>query len=177
METWSADAFEMTYSKFVLQDHLVCFLGGTLALGSYNGMPEDHLELGKELTRTCYEMYNKMPTKLSPEIVFFNQAEGAAEDLIVKVGISYDLSHSPTKPTKLPVRPLKTQIGLGNCPVWWKSSLCAQWVAKDPRFLHADSEDSSQTGWMPRLIWVLAGCTSHFVGFVMLCLISDFRVL
>ena len=27
-----------------------------------------------------------------------------------------------------------------------------QWVAKDPRFLHADSEDSDQTGRMPRLI-------------------------
>ena len=63
----------------------MCFLGGTLALGTLNGMPEDHLELGKELTKTCYEMYNRMPTKLSPEIVFFNQAEGAAEDLIVKV--------------------------------------------------------------------------------------------
>ena len=36
---------------------------------------------------------------------------------------------------------------------------CAQWVAKDPSFLHADSEDSDQTGWMTRLIWVFAGCT------------------
>ena len=27
-----------------------------------------------------------------------------------------------------------------------------QWVAKDPSFLHADSEDSDQTGRMPRLI-------------------------
>ena len=33
-----------------------------------------------------------------------------------------------------------------------KSSLCAQWVAKDPMLLHADNEDSDQTGWMPRLI-------------------------
>ena len=33
-----------------------------------------------------------------------------------------------------------------------QSSLCAQWVAKDPRFLHVDSEDSDQTGRMPRLI-------------------------
>ena len=33
-----------------------------------------------------------------------------------------------------------------------QSSLCAQWVAKGPRFLHADSEDSDQTGWIPRLI-------------------------
>ena len=40
-----------------------------------------------------------------------------------------------------------------------QSSLCAQWVAKDQRFLHADSEDTDQTGRMPRLIWVFAGCT------------------
>ena len=33
---------------------------------------------------------------------------------------------------------------------------CAQWVAKNPSFLHADREDSDQTGWM-RLIWVFAG--------------------
>ena len=29
---------------------------------------------------------------------------------------------------------------------------CAQWVAKDQSFLYADSEDSDQTGRMPRLI-------------------------
>ena len=45
--------------------------------------------------------------------------------------------------------PAKTQIRLGICPVWSESSLCAQWVAKDPSFLHADSEDSDQTGRMP----------------------------
>ena len=44
-------------------------------------------------------------------------------------------------------------------PVWSESSLCDQWVAKDPRFLHADSKDSDQTGRMPRLIWVFAGRT------------------
>ena len=58
------------------------------------------------------------------------------------------------------VRPAKTQISLGIRPVWSESSLCAQWVAKNPSFLHADSEDSDQTGLMPRLIWVLAGRTA-----------------
>ena len=48
------------------------------------------------------------------------------------------------------VRPAKTQISLGIRPVWSESSLCAQWIAKDPSFLHADSED-----W----IWVFAGRT------------------
>ena len=51
-------------------------------------------------------------------------------------------------------------------PVWSESSLCASWVAKDPSFLHAGSEDSDQTGRMPRLNWVFAGCTCHFAGFV-----------
>ena len=57
-----------------------------------------------------------------------------------------------TKPTKWHVRPAKTQINLGIHPVWSESSLCTQWVAKDPSLLHADSEDSDQTGRMPRLI-------------------------
>ena len=29
----------------------------------------------------------------------------------------------------------------------------------------AHSEDACQTGWMPRLIWVFAGCTDHFACF------------
>ena len=56
------------------------------------------------------------------------------------------------KTNKMSVRPMKTQISLGIHPVWSESSLCAQWVGKDPRFLHADSED-----W---LVW------AEFVGFV-----------
>ena len=57
------------------------------------------------------------------------------------------------------VRPAKTRISLGIRPVWSESSLYAQWVAKDPSFLHVDSEDADQTGRMPRLIWVFAGLT------------------
>ena len=54
------------------------------------------------------------------------------------------------------VRRAKNQISLGIRPVWSESSLCALWVAKDPRFLHAERGDSDQTGRMPRLIWVFA---------------------
>ena len=45
-------------------------------------------------------------------------------------------------------------------------------VAKDQNFPHADSEDTDQTGWMPRLIWIFTGRTCHFVGFAMRGLIS-----
>ena len=80
------------------------------------------------------------------------------------------MSRLVTKPTKWHVCRAKTQISRGIhvvCrPVWSESLLCAQWVAKETSFLQADSEDSDQTGWMPRLIWVFAGRTCHFVGFV-----------
>ena len=69
------------------------------------------------------------------------------------------LSRLTTIQTKWYVRPAKTHISLDIRPIWSESSLCAQWVAKDPSFLHADSEDSDQTGRMPRLIWVFAGRT------------------
>ena len=58
-----------------------------------------------------------------------------------------------------------------------QSSLCAHWLAKDPSFLHADSEDSDHTGRMPRLIWVFTGRTYHCVGFVMRRLKRSFGLL
>ena len=77
---------------------------------------------------------------------------------IVHIANKYEPPHEKT--SKMNVHPAKTQISLGICPVWSGSSLCTQWVAKDPSFLHADSEDSDQTGRMPRLIWVFAGRTT-----------------
>ena len=92
-----------------------------------------------------------------------------------------DLSHTMAIPAEWHVRPEKTQISLGIRPVWSESSLCAHWVAKDPRYLYADSEDPDQIGWLPRLIWLFAGRISiktyvvgihyNFVVFVVLWLI------
>ena len=80
------------------------------------------------------------------------------------------------------VCPAKTQISLslGIRPVWSETLLCAQWEAKEPKFLHVDSEDSVRTWRMPRPIWVSAGRIYHFVDFVVLRLIltlSDFSLL
>ena len=71
------------------------------------------------------------------------------------------INHLMRKPIKWPVRPVKTQISLGICPVWSESSLCAKWIAEVPMCLHADSQDSDQTWWMPRLIWVFPGHTGQ----------------
>ena len=48
------------------------------------------------------------------------------------------------KTNKISVRPAKTQISLGIRAVWSESSLCVQLTAKDPSFLHVDSEESDQ---------------------------------
>ena len=80
------------------------------------------------------------------------------------------MSRHMTKPTKWHMHPAKTQIRLG---IWSVSSLCTQWVAEGPSFLHTDSKDTDQTqggcpGWSKSL---LGG--RHFVGFVMWWLILD----
>ena len=72
-----------------------------------------------------------------------------------------------TKPKQWHVRPTKTQISLGIRPVWSESLLSA-WRKLGALATHSvQSEDSDQTGQMPRLIWVFARRTFHFVGFVM----------
>ena len=75
-----------------------------------------------------------------------------------------------TKPTKWPVHPAKTQISLSIRPVWSESSLCAQGITKDPRFLRVNSKDSNQTERMPRLNWIFGG-RSHLGGFAILRII------
>ena len=68
-----------------------------------------------------------------------------------------DVSQRMTNPTKWHVRPAKTQISLGIRPVWSESSQSA-WRKLGSLTIHwAQSEDSDQTGWMPRLIWVFPG--------------------
>ena len=80
------------------------------------------------------------------------------------------------KTNKVTVCPTKTPISLGIRPVWSESSLSA-WRKLRPLGTHsAHSEDSDQTGRMPRLIWVFAGRTCHFVGFVMRRLILSVHI-
>ena len=67
----------------------------------------------------------------------------------------------------LGIRPAKTQISLGIRPVWSESSMYAYWVAKDPRFLHADSEDSGSDWADAQADLSLRWAHTHFVGFVM----------
>ena len=57
------------------------------------------------------------------------------------------------------------KISVGIRPVWSEFSLSA-WRKLGSLTTHwAHSEDSDQTGRVPRLIWDFAGRTCHFVGF------------
>ena len=70
--------FDIFYLKvtiiiIIIKEHLACFLPGTLALGYMNGLASSHLDLAKDLIKTCYAMYSQTPLHLSPEIVNFAQ--------------------------------------------------------------------------------------------------------
>jgi len=52
-------------------DHLVCFLPGTLALGTLYGAPKWHLTLAESVIRTCVAMYHTT-SQLAPEIIKFS---------------------------------------------------------------------------------------------------------
>lgn len=64
-------------------DHLVCFLPGTLALGTRYGAPAADLDLAAELMQTCMAMYRATPTGLAPEIVYFNEQPGSTDDITI----------------------------------------------------------------------------------------------
>ena len=72
-------------------DHLTCYLPGTLLLGYKNGMPESHKTLAVELLETCYQTYTKQPTKLAPEISYFNLAGESENDIYVKTNDAHNL--------------------------------------------------------------------------------------
>ena len=100
------------------------------------------------LTKKCLSLIKYV-------IILRLRCEALYNDQTIRQDATFEPRHDKTN--KVTVRRAKTQISLGIRPVWSESSLYAQWVAKDPSFLHADSEDSDQTGWMTRLIWVFAG--------------------
>ncbi|KAH9508774.1 Endoplasmic reticulum mannosyl-oligosaccharide 1,2-alpha-mannosidase [Bulinus truncatus] len=87
-------------------DHLACFYPGTLALAYHNGLGDEYLENAKEVLNTCWETYNRMPTRLSPEITYFNLAEGVSDDLIVKPLDAHNLLRPETVESMFSLLPL-----------------------------------------------------------------------
>ncbi|KAF7732164.1 mannosyl-oligosaccharide alpha-1,2-mannosidase [Apophysomyces ossiformis] len=91
-------------------DHLVCFMAGSLALGATEGLTvankppmndrdKGDLELGKKITRTCYEMYNFTATGLASEIVYFNNNPASSlddPDMSIKLADRHNLLRPET---------------------------------------------------------------------------------
>lgn len=100
-------------------DHLVCFMGGLLAMGATEGLPisvaqkkpfwdskrAEDWELAQELTNTCYQMYHQISSGLAPEIVVFNDKymgstadwwQSASGDFYVKPADSHNLQRPET---------------------------------------------------------------------------------
>lgn len=73
-------------------DHLVCFMGGALALGAYTDprgldspRAQRDLKTAKALTYTCYQMYAKQKTGIAPEFVQFT----GGDDMTVGYGAPF----------------------------------------------------------------------------------------
>ena len=93
-----------------------------------------------------------------------NKRNMEVNDLII---IWKKMSRLMSKQTMWPVRPAKTQISLGIRPVWsvFAVRLKKAWVLRNP--LRAQIRLGGYLAHMHYAIWVFAGRTSHFVGFVM----------
>ena len=64
------------------------------------------------------------------------------------------------------VRPAKIQISLCIRTVWLESHVGIFWITKDAMFLQADNENSDETSWVRRIIWVCVGRTCQKVHFL-----------
>lgn len=54
------------------------------------------MKLAEELTYTCYQMYRRMPTGLSPEVAGMNLNPAGADDLFVTFGTQHNLQRPET---------------------------------------------------------------------------------
>ena len=65
-DVWCAPA-ACSGAPYHKMDHLACFTPGMLALGAKYGAvtgakAEQYMQLGRNLTETCYQMYARQPT-------------------------------------------------------------------------------------------------------------------
>ena len=56
------------------------------------------------------------------------------------------------KSNKMKCAPSEDSDQPGHSPSLIRVFAVSHWVAKEPWFLHADSEDSDQTGWIPNVM-------------------------
>ena len=109
----------------------------------YNQIPYSALKTKREITYYKHWQQFTKGTCDKPNEQFFPR------QVVIQLPKIYSNNEPPhDKTIKMSVHPAKTQVSLGSHPAWSESSLCAQRIATDPSFLHADIKDSDQTGRM-----------------------------
>ena len=92
------------------------------------------------------------------------------EKTLIQSGLNlkYSWVYEPPrdKTTTWFVLPAKSQISLGFRPVWSQSSLCAQWVAKDPSFFMRTAKTLIRLGRCPS--WSESSLGAHAILLVLL---------
>eukprot|EP00746_Dinoflagellata_sp_MGD_P165945 gnl/MRDRNA2_/MRDRNA2_95517_c0_seq1.p1 gnl/MRDRNA2_/MRDRNA2_95517_c0~~gnl/MRDRNA2_/MRDRNA2_95517_c0_seq1.p1 ORF type:complete len:717 (+),score=131.82 gnl/MRDRNA2_/MRDRNA2_95517_c0_seq1:51-2201(+) len=81
-------------------DHLACFAAGMLIYGARE-LPKDEVDpdwepLAEQITETCFQMYHRQPTHLSPECVAFDADNGEGKDMRIWPGASHYLLRPET---------------------------------------------------------------------------------
>ena len=118
------------------------------------------LKLGTNVdSGQMYRVYRNQAATAYSSLYFFNVPLLSQFTFYTMANEKNDESRHD-KTNKLTVRPAKTQISLSIRPVWSESSLSASRKLGSVATYWAHSEDSDQTGRMPRRIWVFAGRTA-----------------
>jgi len=80
----NAEPWKVGWDSTNRMDHLACFVGGMLALGSYFVPEADReswwLPTAKGITKTCYETYHRTPSGLGGEVNTFDKGEISANE-------------------------------------------------------------------------------------------------
>ncbi len=66
------------------QDHLTCFLPGTLVYAMHHGLTNKYQKFAEELMHTCYLTYTMNPTMLAAELTHFNSEASVTSSYFLK---------------------------------------------------------------------------------------------
>ena len=123
------------------------------------------------VTLPGYFLYYKEKEQTNHLNLIFLQRRGLLSNgmtitsiLTVEILLQIYMSQGTAFPTRLHVRPLKSQNSLISPYSQISLHMGTLWVTEDPKRLHADSEESDQSARMRRFIRVFAGQTCNIVG-------------
>mmetsp|Transcript_58448 Transcript_58448/g.139047 ORF Transcript_58448/g.139047 Transcript_58448/m.139047 type:complete len:588 (-) Transcript_58448:75-1838(-) len=131
-------------------DHLACFTGGMLVLGSKTATnPEQHMKAAKGIGETCFQMYAKMASGIAPENVDLSSGE-------LRAGASYNIQRPESVETffylwRATKDPIWREHGWAAFQAWEKHCRIPTggYVGvRDVRKENPPKDDTQQTFWL-----------------------------